>query len=137
MKGDRPINPSFPKNRKKEKGSYPTDFTDLIYSEAPDKTLDKWAQHKKEAEHCIKFLTAEYDIVLDPFLGQGTTGIACMNLNRRFIGIDIDPKKIEATKANPAFYEYQNQERSEELDQVREKERQLHKMLRGKGKLKF
>ena len=33
--------------------------------------------------------------VLDPFMGSGTTGYACMKTNRRFIGIEIEPKYYE------------------------------------------
>jgi len=41
----------------------------------------------------ISFAKAE--TVMDPFMGSGTTGVACMNLGRKFIGIEIEPKYFE------------------------------------------
>ena len=41
-------------------------------------------------EYLIKTYTNEGDIVLDPFMGSGTTGIACDRLNRNFIGVELD-----------------------------------------------
>ena len=32
------------------------------------------------------------DVVLDPFMGSGTTGVACVETRRNFIGIEIEPK---------------------------------------------
>ena len=32
----------------------------------------------------------ECDVILDPFMGSGTTGIACLNTNRNFIGMELD-----------------------------------------------
>lgn len=40
----------------------------------------------------------ENDIVLDPFMGSGTTGVACIHTNRNFIGIEIDEKYFDIAK---------------------------------------
>jgi len=46
-------------------------------------------------ERLLLLSSDEGDIVLDPFLGTGTTAIAAKKLGRKFIGIDIDPKYVE------------------------------------------
>ena len=50
-------------------------------------------------------------LILDPFMGSGTTGIACANLGRKFIGIEIEPKyfdiacrRIEQAYKQPDFF---------------------------------
>jgi site-specific DNA-methyltransferase (adenine-specific) len=50
------------------------------------------------AEDHIKSWTNPMDIVLDPFLGSGTVGVACQRLDREFIGIELDEKFFELAK---------------------------------------
>ena len=38
------------------------------------------------------------DTILDPFMGSGTTGVACVQTGRNFIGIEIDPTYFEIAK---------------------------------------
>lgn len=45
-------------------------------------------------EWCLSFLP-EAQTILDPFMGSGTTGVACMNLGRKFIGIEIEPRYFD------------------------------------------
>lgn len=49
----------------------------------------------EQVQEVVVRATNEQDIVLDPFMGSGTTGVSCINTGRRFIGIEIDPGYFE------------------------------------------
>jgi DNA modification methylase len=75
----------------------------------------------------VENFTEVGDTVLDPFTGSGTTGVASVQLERSFIGCEIDPgyyaiakKRIERARdevATRLFNPYVQQEDSEKLDQ--------------------
>ena len=46
-------------------------------------------------EHLIKIFTKENSLILDPFIGSGTTAIACKNTNRKCIGYEINKEYFE------------------------------------------
>jgi site-specific DNA-methyltransferase (adenine-specific) len=49
-------------------------------------------------ERCIQLFTYDGDVVLDPFMGSGTTAVAAMNTNRRYVGYDTDPDYVRRAR---------------------------------------
>ena len=59
---------------------------------------------------CLSFLP-DAKTILDPFMGSGTTGVACVKTGRKFIGIELDPdyfdvacKRVREAYAQPDFF---------------------------------
>lgn len=62
----------------------------LYFESATQRGSHPTAKNIEHMEHLIKTYTNEGETVLDFTMGSGTTGVACKNLNRHFIGIEID-----------------------------------------------
>src|SRR2546427_12429757 len=62
-----------------------------------EKTFGKHPTQKPVAlvERCLLASTREGDLVLDPFLGGGTTAVACAKRKRKCVGIEMDSKHVE------------------------------------------
>ena len=58
-------------------------------------------------EYLIKTYTNENELVLDNCMGSGSTGVACVNTNRKFIGIELDENyfKIAEERIHKAINE--------------------------------
>lgn len=52
----------------------------------------------KMFEYLLKIHSNENDLILDPFMGGGTSGVACLRNNRKFIGIEIDETYFNSSK---------------------------------------
>lgn len=61
-------------------------------------------------EPCIRLTTQPGDLLLDPFIGSGTTGLCAGHLGRRLIGIELNPAYLEMARGRlvmDGFVEYQ------------------------------
>lgn len=77
---------------------YPTDVRYFKTAESEGKVYHPTQKPLALLEDLIKTYTNEGDLVLDNCMGSGSTGIACINTNRRFIGIELDKNYFEMTK---------------------------------------
>jgi len=68
---------------------------DYINSGEYDKSFHDWGQTEKGMGELIERFTVKGDLILDPFCGAGTTGVAALKMERRFIGIDTDEYAIK------------------------------------------
>ena len=75
-----------------------TNYPKTILSYKRDKGFHPTRKPVALLEYLIKTYTLENETVLDFTMGSGSTGVACKNLNRRFIGIEKDNKYFEIAK---------------------------------------
>lgn len=71
---------------------------DIIEFKRDKEKLHPTQKPIKLLEYLIKTYTNEEDTVLDNCMGSGSTGVACVNTNRNFIGIELDEKYYNIAK---------------------------------------
>ena len=63
-----------------------------------DKRFHNWGQSESGMARLVEALTKPTDLICDPFLGAGTTGVVAISLGRRFVGADIDKDKVDIAR---------------------------------------
>ena len=85
-----------------KEGAYTQKYTNypkqIIKTTAKEKTIHPTQKPVALFEYLIKTYTNEGDTVLDNVMGSGTTGVACKNLNRNFIGMELDENYFNIAK---------------------------------------
>lgn len=80
----------------KKRWKYWTNDSVLSHDKNADsKSFHVWGQGVSEFETTIRRFCATEKTILDPFMGSGTTGVACIRTGRNFIGIEKEPKYFE------------------------------------------
>ena len=88
--------------------------TSDILSIPNKKTKDKDGENIHDTEKPIELMevlvnnsSQENELVLDPFMGVGSTGVACIKNNRNFIGIEIDENYFNIAKSRLEEFDYE------------------------------
>ncbi|MGA3353849.1 MAG: DNA methyltransferase [Acidimicrobiales bacterium] len=63
-----------------------------------ERPLHPWQQALEPVRHWIRQVSKPGELIVDPFIGSGTTAVAAVMGGRRFIGCDIDPGCVETTR---------------------------------------
>jgi DNA modification methylase len=74
------------------RGSRPDSFQS---TEAAEKNGHPCPKPIGQMRRLVDRCSTEGETILDPFMGSGTTGVACVNLDRKFIGIEIEPRYFD------------------------------------------
>ena len=76
------------------------DFFETSLTTQSEKKYGKHPTQKpiKLMDRLVELLSNEGDIVVDPFMGSGTTGVSCKKLNRNFIGVEQNKEYVEIAK---------------------------------------
>ena len=75
----------------------PNSTITMFRSGGRDKRYHRWGQDVVSARYCITSFSRPGDLVLDPFIGGGTTAVACEQLGRRWICGDLDSMALATT----------------------------------------
>ena len=78
--------------------NYPTDILEGFPEVSPARKLHPNEKPINLLEYLIKTYSNEGEIVLDNCMGSGSTGVACMNTNRKFVGIELEDKYFSVAK---------------------------------------
>ena len=88
--------------RQNSKDEYISKFTNyptsIIEFSSEGKTVHPTQKPVELLEYLIKTYSNEGEVVLDNCMGSGSTGVACINTNRKFIGIELDKKYFEIAR---------------------------------------
>lgn len=73
-------------------------LADIIQGTGLEKGSHQWQQATAEAIHLVEDFSLPGDLVVDPFVGSGTSGVAAVKAGRRFVGSDIDLDAVKQAR---------------------------------------
>jgi DNA modification methylase len=78
-------------------------YGDVVKSDASDKDHHPWDQSVSGMRELLRRFVMPGHVVVDPFLGGGTTAVVALELGATFLGFDISQDAIDATRARLAI----------------------------------
>lgn len=71
------------------------DMLHYVNTEPPSNFAHPCAKPQRAWQWLVRKASLDNELILDPFMGSGTTGVACVKLGRKFIGIELEPKYFD------------------------------------------